>query len=68
MKQVISVFAYKDNYTEPAGHAWDGGAVTQEPTAEAEGELTYPCGVCGETRTEPKERNPYRYSLSQLWR
>lgn len=33
-------------------HTWDEGKVTTEATAEAEGEMTYSCTVCGETRTE----------------
>ncbi|MBQ3192467.1 MAG: leucine-rich repeat protein [Oscillospiraceae bacterium] len=34
------------------GHEWDEGVVTREPTEEAEGERTYTCDRCGETRTE----------------
>ncbi len=44
-----------DMYTEtiPAtGHAWDEGTVTLAPTEEAEGERTYTCINCGETKTE----------------
>ena len=37
----------------PAGHEWDEGEVTLEPTTEAEGEMTYTCQRCGETKTEP---------------
>lgn len=33
-------------------HAWDAGTVTKKPTATAEGEMTYKCKVCGETKTE----------------
>ena len=32
---------------------WDEGVVTQEPTADAEGVMTYTCTVCGATKTEP---------------
>lgn len=38
----------KDN----AVHEWDGGTVTKQPTAEDEGEKTFECTVCGQTRTE----------------
>jgi hypothetical protein len=34
------------------GHKWDDGVVTTEPTAKNEGEKTFTCTVCGETRTE----------------
>lgn len=43
---------YVDAYTEALGHAWDGGAVTTLPTPSADGEKTYTCTRCGETRTE----------------
>ncbi len=38
----------KDN----AAHIWDNGTVTNQPTAEDEGEKTYECTVCGKTKTE----------------
>lgn len=34
------------------GHQWDSGTVTAPATTEADGEMTYSCTVCGETRTE----------------
>ena len=36
----------------PAGHQWDEGVVTKEPTCAAEGEKTFTCTVCKETKTE----------------
>lgn len=36
----------------PIGHAWDKGKVTKIPTTSSEGERTYTCANCGETRTE----------------
>ena len=33
-------------------HTWDKGTVTKEPTLQEEGEITYTCTVCGQTRTE----------------
>ena len=35
------------------GHSWNDGVITLYPTADAEGKLTYTCGNCGETKTEP---------------
>ena len=42
-------------------HSWNSGEVTKKPTAEAEGEKTYTCTVCGETETEtiPKSADDY---------
>ena len=34
------------------GHQWDDGVVTKEPTCAAEGEKTFTCSVCKETKTE----------------
>ena len=34
------------------GHQWDEGVVTKEPTCAAEGEKTFTCSVCNETKTE----------------
>ncbi len=36
-----------------AAHVWDEGVVTLEPTAEAEGNRLYTCGVCGAIKNEP---------------
>lgn len=33
-------------------HTWDEGSITKEPTANTEGEKTYTCSVCGETKIE----------------
>lgn len=33
-------------------HSWDEGKVTREATTEAEGEKTFTCTVCSQTRTE----------------
>lgn len=35
-----------------AEHKWDAGKITKEPTTIEEGERTYTCTVCGETKTE----------------
>lgn len=34
------------------GHQWDEGKVTKEPTETSDGEMTFVCTVCNETRTE----------------
>ena len=34
------------------GHDWDDGEITKAPAVGVEGERTYTCGNCGETRTE----------------
>lgn len=36
-----------------AGHNWDAGTTTREPTSEANGVKTYTCLVCKATKTEP---------------
>lgn len=35
-----------------AGHSYDGGVVTKEPTTQEEGIKTYTCSICGETEDE----------------
>ena len=37
---------------EPSGHEWDGGKVTRQATLKKEGQRTFTCTVCQETRTE----------------
>ena len=36
-----------------AGHNWDAGTITREPTSKADGEKTYSCLVCKATMTKP---------------
>ena len=36
-----------------AGHNWDAGTITREPSPKADGEKTYICLVCKATMTEP---------------
>ena len=45
--------SYTDSETEPLGHSWDAGVVTREATEDADGEKTFTCTLCGETKTEP---------------
>lgn len=35
------------------GHFWDNGVITKKPTEAENGEKTYTCEECGETKTEP---------------
>ncbi len=45
--------AYTVSKNEPQHtHSWDAGIVTRESTCNAEGEKTYTCTGCGETKTE----------------
>ena len=41
-----------------AGHKWDEGKVTTEPTTTAEGVKTFTCTVCQATKTEPIDKLP----------
>ena len=43
------------------GHSWNSGVVTTEPTFLEDGEITYTCTVCGETKTDvvPKLTNVF---------
>ena len=36
-----------------AGHNWDAGTITREPSPKADGEKTYSCLVCKATKTGP---------------
>ena len=38
--------------TVTENHAWDDGVITEKPTLEKEGEITYTCTVCNGTKTE----------------
>ena len=44
---------------EALGHDWDEGTVTQKPTATSDGERTFTCQRCGETKTETIPNNPF---------
>ena len=41
-----------------AGHDWDGGEVTREPSVSDRGERTYTCLRCGELRRESIDKLP----------
>ena len=44
--------SYVGDAVEALGHTWDEGVVTLAPTQEAEGEMTFTCLICHETKTE----------------
>lgn len=44
--------SYIADIVEPAGHSWNEGTLTKQPTAFEEGEIVFTCSACGETRTE----------------
>ncbi len=41
---------------DAAGHKWDGGVQTKEPTYTEEGQMRYTCKVCGDTKTESVDK------------
>lgn len=58
-KEGIRSFACKDCVNQVAGiipatgaHTWDEGVVTLEPKVDEDGERTFTCTVCGETKRE----------------
>lgn len=42
----------------PTGHLWDEGKITKASTADSDGEKTYSCTKCGQTRTEAIKAAP----------
>ncbi len=55
-------FSYRDDETEALGHLWDDGALTKTPSCTEEGEKTYVCYRCGETRSEPVEKTAHYFA------
>lgn len=49
-----------------AGHTWDEGVVTVQPTTEQEGVKTYTCAVCQETKTEPISKLPSELKVPEV--
>ena len=45
-----------------SGHQWDGGTQTREATCKEEGETTFTCAVCKETKTEPIPVDPANHA------
>ena len=48
----------EDTVLPAAGHEWDEGIVTQEPTEKEEGQKKFTCTVCGTTKTEAIPAEP----------
>ena len=44
--------------TATSAHSWNEGVETVKPTTKVEGEMTYTCINCGETKTEVIEKLP----------
>ena len=44
-------------------HSWGVGKVTKGATCKAEGEMSYTCTVCGETKTVPVEKTEHKTEL-----
>jgi hypothetical protein len=47
-------------------HVWNDGVVTKEPKCEEEGEKTFTCSICGETKTEPIEANGHTWDEGEV--
>ena len=52
-----------DVVIKATGHSWDEGEITTEPTCAEEGEKTFTCTVCKQTKTESIGKGPHTYSL-----
>jgi len=48
------------------GHKWDEGEVTLEPTEYEDGEMTYTCLRCGDTRTESIPANGHEHDYKAV--
>ena len=55
--------SYQDNYTQALGHDWDDGVVTKAATCTGEGEETFTCSRCAETRTETIPANGHKTEI-----
>ena len=58
--------SYVADQTEPAGHNWDDGVVTQEPTDTVAGVRTYTCIACAATRQEeiPPKAHEHQFAAT----
>ena len=56
--------SYVADQTEPAGHAWDEGTITQQPTNTTPGKRTYTCIACNKTYDEeiPPDTHEHQYT------
>lgn len=46
-------YAVKDEFSDPLGHAWDGGTIAAEPSCGRDGTIICTCSRCGDTRIDP---------------
>lgn len=60
--QTCRVFSFRGNETDALGHLWDEGALTKAPSCSEEGEKTFTCYRCGETRTEPVGKTEHYFT------
>ena len=49
---------YRDGVTSAAGHKWDDGEITLQPTVQQAGEKTFTCLECGAVKTETVAKLP----------
>ncbi|MBD5426428.1 MAG: leucine-rich repeat domain-containing protein [Treponema sp.] len=54
----------EEHRTSKTAHTWDTGKTTKAATCTAEGERTYTCTVCSETKTEAIAANGHRYNTT----
>ena len=43
-------------------HSWDSGEITKEPTCKEEGEKTFTCSICGNTKTEKVSKTDHQHT------
>lgn len=48
---------------ESLGHNWNGAEMTKKPTCKEQGELTYKCDKCDETRVEIVKEGRHDFSI-----
>ena len=61
-------FMHAGEAIQAAGHKWDNGKVTKEPTETAQGIKQYECTVCGKTKTEviPKTTHQHTWDAGTI--
>ncbi|WP_296332913.1 InlB B-repeat-containing protein, partial [uncultured Treponema sp.] len=58
---------HTDQKADLATHSWNSGVITKIATEESEGEKTYNCIYCGETRTEVISKLAHTHKFSTAW-
>lgn len=59
--------AHTELVAEKSAHSWDEGLITVEPTEEAEGERSYLCTVCGQTKTAVVPKLEHVHTFESDW-